>query len=91
MWFVHEIIGFLKHMACRDGIFNNDTVSKQYYSMVARPCWSRFGPIFVGWKISYFRSVLVVLSVVFNFLLSSPTVLYEDSDSERESFCKKVL
>ena len=43
---------------------------------------------FFGWKISHFWSVLEILSVVCDFLLSSPTVLYEDSDSERESFQK---
>ena len=32
--------------------------------------------------------MLSILSVVFNLLLSSTTVLYEDSDSELESFQK---
>ena len=45
-------------------------------------------PDFFGWKISHFWSVLEFLSVVFNFLLSSPTKIYEDSDSESESFQK---
>ena len=35
-----------------------------------------------------FWSVLEILSVVFNFLPSSTTVFYEDSDSEHESFQK---
>ena len=41
-------------MACRDGIFNNDTVSKQYFSMVAGPIWSRFGSIFLVQKFHIF-------------------------------------
>ena len=35
-----------------------------------------------------FWAVLLILSVVLNFLLSSPTFWYEDSDSELESFQK---
>ena len=45
---------------------------------------------FFGWKISHFRSVLEILSVVFNFLSSSLRFLYEDSDFEHESF-QKIL
>ena len=43
---------------------------------------------FFGTKISHFWSVLEIRPVIFNFLLSSTTVLYEDSDSEHESFQK---
>ena len=75
-------------MAFRDVIFINDTVSKRYDFMVVGPCWSRFGPIFFGSQIVHFCSVLEILSFIFNFLLSSTTVLYEDSDSEHESFQK---
>ena len=32
--------------------------------------------------------MLLILSIIFNSLLSSPTVWYEDSDSELESFQK---
>ena len=35
-----------------------------------------------------FWAVLVILSVVFNFLLSSPSFDHVDSDSELESFQK---
>ena len=45
-------------------------------------------PDFFQWKIFDFWCVLEILSVVFNFLLSSTTVLYEDSDFEHESFQK---
>ena len=40
----------------------------------------RFGQIFLG--------VLWILSIVLNFLLSSPSFDHEDSDSELESFQK---
>ena len=45
---------------------------------------------FFGAKISHFWSVLKILSVVFNFLLSSPRFDHEDSDSEHERF-QKIL
>ena len=79
-----ELIDFHLNMACRDGIFNNDTVSKQYSSMVAGPIWSRFGPIFLVRNFHIFG--LCSRPFIFNFLLYSTTVLYEDSDSERENF-----
>ena len=41
-----------------------------------------------GTKMSGFWSVLGILSVVFNFLLSSLRFLYEDSNFEHESFQK---
>ena len=43
---------------------------------------------FFGSKMSDFRSVLEILSIVFNFLLSSLRFLYEDSYFEHESFQK---
>ena len=49
-----EFMDFHLNMACRDGIFNNDTVSKQYSSMVAAPIWSRFGSIFLVQKFHIF-------------------------------------
>ena len=90
---MHRIIDFLKHVACRDGIFNNDTVSKQYFSMAVGAMLVKIWADFFGKILAHFWSVLLILSVVCDFLLSSTTVLYEDSDSERESFqkirCKK--
>ena len=56
--------------------------------MVPGPSWPRFGPFFFGWKISDFWSVLEILSVVFNFLLSSLRFSYADSYFEHESFQK---
>ena len=49
-----ELIDFHLNMVCRDGIFNNDTVSKQYCSMVAGPILSRFGSIFLVQKFHIF-------------------------------------
>ena len=72
-------------MACRDGFVTYTTGCKQYCSMVVGVKLVKIWVDFFGWKISHFWSVLERLSVVWLFLLSSTTVLYEDSDSESES------
>ena len=40
------------------------------------------------WILVVFWAVLLIVSIVFNFLLSSTTVWYVDSDSELERFQK---
>ena len=57
--------------------------------MVAGATWVKIWADFFCWKISRFWSVHKILSVVFNFLPSSPSLDCEDSDSERESVWKK--
>ena len=53
---------------------------------MANPDWR--GLVTIRIFRSVFRDVLVCLKIVFNFLLSGPSLNHEDSDSERESFQK---
>ena len=61
-------------------------LAKQCYSVVADACLVKIWPDFFEALFGRFGSVLESLSIVCNFLLSSPRIGYEDSDSERESF-----
>ena len=56
--------------------------------MVSGPILAKIWADFFGSKILHFWSVLEILSVVFNFLLFSPSFLYEDSDFQHESLQK---
>ena len=74
-------------MACRDG-FLKAGLGSNTVLLWPGPFLVKIWADFFGSKISHFWSVLEILSVVFNFLLSSTTVLHVDSDSEHESFQK---
>ena len=73
-------------MACRDG-FGNPAWKVIFFYGAGVNLVKTWADFFWG-KFSDFWSLLEILSVVFNFLLSSPTVLCEDSDFQSESFQK---
>ena len=56
--------------------------------MVVGATWAKIWADFFGSFFSRFWSVRKILSIVFNFLPSSPSLDYEDSDSVNESFWK---
>ena len=56
--------------------------------MMVGATWVKIWADFFGWKIQRFLCVFKILSVVFNFFPSSPSLDCEDSDSERKRFWK---
>ena len=72
------------NMACRHGFVSNGSVTKQYCPTGGGKSGWKKGGFFCWANISPFWCVRECLSVVWLFLLSSPSFDHEDSDSELE-------